>query len=77
VTIALTEGVPLHIVAKRMGDKPETMLAVYAHVLPHSDEMASAAVAAVLADRQSGDTAVTNSAAPPVVTGDAAALQQI
>ena len=40
-TIALTEGVPLHVVAGRLGDRAETLLATYAHLLPHSDEVAA------------------------------------
>ena len=50
-TIALTEGVPLHVVAGRLGDRAETLLATYAHLLPHSDEVATETVAAVLADK--------------------------
>jgi integrase len=40
-TLALTSGVPLHIVAARLGDRPETLLATYAHLLPASDETAA------------------------------------
>jgi integrase len=50
-TIALSEGVPLHVMAGRLGDRPETLLATYAHLLPHSDEQAAETVAAVLADK--------------------------
>ena len=50
-TIALTESVPLHIVAARLGDDPKTVLATYAHLLPHSDSMAAETVAAVLVDK--------------------------
>jgi len=50
-TIALSEGVPLHVMAGRLGDRPETLLATYAHLLPHSDEQAAATVAAVLVDK--------------------------
>lgn len=50
-TIALTEGVPLHVVAGRLGDDPKTVLDTYAHLLPRSDEQAAAIVAAVLVDR--------------------------
>ncbi|HWW91339.1 MAG TPA: tyrosine-type recombinase/integrase [Solirubrobacteraceae bacterium] len=49
-TIALTEGVPLHIVAARLGDDPRTLLGTFAHLLPHSDEQAAEALAAVLVD---------------------------
>jgi hypothetical protein len=41
-------GVPLHIVAARLGDDPRTMLHTYAHLLPQSDAAAADAVAAVL-----------------------------
>ena len=34
-TLALTNGVPLHVVAARLGDRPETILTAYAHLLPH------------------------------------------
>ena len=50
-TIALTEGVPLHVVAGRLGDDARTLLGTYAHLLPHSDAMAAEAVAAVLVDK--------------------------
>src|SRR5262249_62323060 len=50
-TIASTEGTPLHVVAGRMGDRAETLLATYGHLLPHSDEIAAETVAAVLVDR--------------------------
>jgi integrase len=49
-TIALTRGVPLHVVAGRLGDRAETLLATYAHLLPHSDEVAAETIAAVLVD---------------------------
>ncbi|HSZ70211.1 MAG TPA: tyrosine-type recombinase/integrase [Solirubrobacteraceae bacterium] len=55
-TIALTRGIPLHVVAGRLGDRAETLLATYAHLLPHSDEVAAETIAAVLvaADVPSG-----------------------
>jgi integrase len=48
-TLALTAGVPVHIVAARLGDDPKTTLGTYAHLLPQSDEMAAERVAAALA----------------------------
>ena len=48
-TLALTEGVPVHIVAARLGDDPKTVLSTYAHLLPQSDEQAAERVAALLA----------------------------
>jgi integrase len=48
-TLALTEGVPVHIVAARLGDDPNTVLSTYAHLLPQSDEQAAERVAALLA----------------------------
>jgi integrase len=48
-TLALSAGVPLHVVAARMGDDPRTMLSTYAHLLPQSDAIAAEAVASVLA----------------------------
>lgn len=50
-TIALTAGVPLHVVAARLGDDPTTVLSVYSHLLPHSDVMAADAVAAAIVDK--------------------------
>jgi integrase len=47
-TLALTEGVPIHIVAARLGDDPKTVLGTYAHLLPQSDEQAAERVAALL-----------------------------
>ena len=46
---ALTSGVPVHIVAARLGDTPQTVLGTYAHLLPYSDEVAAERVAAALA----------------------------
>jgi integrase len=48
-TLALTSGVPVHIVAARLGDNPTTVLSTYAHLLPQSDELAAERVAALLA----------------------------
>ena len=48
-TLALTSGVPVHIVAARLGDRPEQILSTYAHLLPRSDELAAERVAAMLA----------------------------
>jgi integrase len=47
-TLALTNGVPVHVVAARIGDRPETVLRVYAHLLPQSDTEAAEQVAALL-----------------------------
>ena len=48
-TLALTNGVPLHVVAARLGDRPETILQAYAHLLPTSDGEAAEQVAALIA----------------------------
>jgi integrase len=48
-TLALTAGVPVHIVAARLGDDPKVVLSTYAHLLPRSDELAAQRVAAALA----------------------------
>jgi integrase len=48
-TLALTSGIPVHIVAARLGDDPNTVLGTYAHLLPQSDEQAAERVAALLA----------------------------
>ena len=50
----LTSGLPVHIAAARLGDRAETMLSTYAHLLPQSDELAAERVAAA-----------TSSALPP------------
>ena len=47
-TLALTAGVPVHIVAARLGDDPKTVLSTYAHLLPQSDELAAERVAQAL-----------------------------
>jgi integrase len=47
-TLMLTSGVPVHIVAARLGDTPTTVLSTYAHLLPQSDEIAAERVAALL-----------------------------
>ena len=49
-TLALTSEVPVHIVAARLGDDPNTVLSTYAHLLPQSDELAAERVAALIGD---------------------------
>jgi integrase len=44
-TIMLTEGVPVHVAAARLGDRAETILQTYAHLLPRSDEQAAQVLA--------------------------------
>ena len=44
----LTTGVPIHVVAARLGDRPETILKTYAHLLPQSDEQAALGMAELL-----------------------------
>jgi integrase len=58
-TLALTATppVPLHVVAGRLGDDPKTVLATYAHLLPHSDALAAEAVAAQLIGTPQGSPA--------------------
>ena len=48
-TLALTSGVPVHIVAARLGDSPTEILKTYAHLLPQSDKLAAEQIAAALA----------------------------
>jgi integrase len=48
-THALSSGVPVHVVAARIGDRPETVLKTYAHLLPTSDAEAAEQVAALIA----------------------------
>lgn len=50
-TIALEARCPLHVVAARLGDRPETLLATYAHLLPTSDAAVADAVAAAIIDK--------------------------
>ena len=46
----LTNAVPVHIVAARLGHaSPMVTMSVYAHVLPRSDELAAALMADVVA----------------------------
>jgi integrase len=47
-SLMLTSGVPVHIAAARLGDRAETVLSTYAHLLPQSDELAAERVAAVI-----------------------------
>jgi integrase len=47
-TLMLTSGIPVHIVAARLGDHPKTVLSTYAHLLPQSDELAAERVAAAI-----------------------------
>jgi len=47
-TIALASGVPLHVVAARLGHDPAILLKVYAHVLPASGRDAAARIGAAL-----------------------------
>jgi hypothetical protein len=44
----LTNGIPVHVAAARLGDTPTTILNTYAHLLPQSDEVAAERVAAAL-----------------------------
>jgi integrase len=48
-TLMLTNGVPVHVAAARLGDRPEQILSTYAHLLPQSDELAAERLAAVIA----------------------------
>ena len=49
-THLLTRGVPVHVVAARLGHaSPVTTMRVYAHVLPKSDVQAAELVGALLA----------------------------
>jgi integrase len=50
-THALSSGVPVHVVAARIGDRPETVLRTYAHLLPTSDAEAAEQVAALIGAR--------------------------
>jgi Phage integrase family len=47
-TLALSNGVAVHIVAARLRDRPEQILSTCAHLLPQSDELAAERVAAVI-----------------------------
>jgi integrase len=47
-TLALTSGIPVHIVAARLGDDASTALSTYAHLLPQSDEQAAESVAGLI-----------------------------
>jgi hypothetical protein len=43
----LTAGVPVHVVAARLGDRAETILGTYAPLLPSTDEQAAEQVAEI------------------------------
>jgi integrase len=47
-TLMLSNGVPVHVAAARLGDRPETILKTYAHLLPQSDEQAAIGIAQLL-----------------------------
>jgi integrase len=47
-TLMLVHGIPVHVVAARLGDDPRTVLDRYAHLLPRSDREAAEQMAAVL-----------------------------
>jgi integrase len=47
-TLALTSGIPVHIVAARLDENANTVLSTYAHLLPQSDELAAERLAALL-----------------------------
>lgn len=47
-TLMLTNGIPIHVAAARLGDAPKTVLATYAHLLPQSDEVAAERVASLI-----------------------------
>lgn len=49
-TLALTSGIPVHIVAARLGDDPKTVLGVYSHLLPNSDITAAERMAALISE---------------------------
>jgi integrase len=66
-TTALTDGVPLRIVAARLGDDPRTTLGVYSHLLPSSDSAAAESLARILVDKP-----LTNRATGPFSQSDGA-----
>ena len=47
-TLMLTSGIPLHVVAARLGDNPNTLLRSDAHLLPQSDTESAERVAALV-----------------------------
>ena len=49
LVLMLTEGIPVHIVAARVGDDPKTVLDTYERLLARSDELAAERVARLLA----------------------------
>ncbi|HEY6637072.1 MAG TPA: tyrosine-type recombinase/integrase [Solirubrobacterales bacterium] len=49
ITVMLTSGIPVHVVAGRVDDTPQSVLGTYAHLLPQSDAVAAERVAAALA----------------------------
>jgi integrase len=49
-TVMLTGGIPVHVVAARLGDDPATVLRTYAHLVPTSDQQAAEVVAEALVE---------------------------
>jgi integrase len=64
ITLMLTSGIPLHVVAARVGDDPKTILGTYAHLLPTSDAMAAEVVAAHLVDKPLTNPAANDAVEP-------------
>ena len=72
-TLMLNNGVPIHIVANRLGHSDAaTTLAIYSHVMPNDDQVAATAMANILWTPQPArqperglDTGVTRSLPPP------------
>jgi site-specific recombinase XerD len=57
-TLALSKGVDLTTVARRLGDDEVTVLRTYSHLVPSSDERAAEVLAAA-ADGRRGEISLT------------------
>jgi site-specific recombinase XerD len=57
-TLALSTGVDLTTVARRLGDDEVTVLRTYSHAVPSVEERAAEVVAAVFADKPLTNAAV-------------------
>lgn len=71
-TLLLTAGVPMHVVAARLGHSSRTLLAHYAHLLPSADTAAALLIADLLNGcATNGPTAQVSAWAEPGMSPDA------
>lgn len=54
-TLLLLAGVPVHVVAARLGDDPATVLRVYSHLLPSTQREAAAKFETIIGAEPDGN----------------------